>query len=100
MNRAALDRLHAEVENALGDDGGARVALALLEKEAAGNPSAAALVRNCEWIAGQPRTVLERLSAISELLSLLRSVRDRGSSGVVQINAREFCRDWCGWRDA
>jgi hypothetical protein len=53
----------------------------------------------CEWIAAQPRTVLERVEAIGVLVSLLKSARDRGGVSVVQINVQQFCRDWCGWRD-
>ena len=61
-----------------------------LDHEAAGgNPHTAALLSAIEWIATQPRSVTEKLTAIAELLSL--------PSGFVHIPSM---REFCGWRDA
>jgi hypothetical protein len=98
MNADVLDRFCVEIDRALGDAAGtARAAFATI---AGDSPSDLALRRQCAWIAGQrDRTVLERIEAMGALITLLKSVRDRGGGSVVQIDAREFVANWCGWRD-
>jgi hypothetical protein len=90
MNQA-LDQFCAECAEIGGDDDGDRVRAAFraLEIEAENNPHAAALMRAVLWIIAQPRTSVEKLTALRELSSLPR--------GFVHIPS---LREFCGWRDA
>jgi hypothetical protein len=89
----ALDQFCDELADIGGDDGDRmRVAIAALEKEAAGNPHAANFLGAVTWVAEQERSPVEKLTAMMELSRL------RGRGGLVQINTGEFAR-WFGWTD-
>jgi hypothetical protein len=90
MMNHALNELFNDLGD-LGDDGDRlRAAIAALENEATGNPNARAFLAAVCWIAEQPPSPAEKITAMAELSSL----RGRHSS-LIHINS---LREFCGWR--